>query len=108
MRLGRRQPLAPSISSSIALPIVGYRRLATRVIHRALLDLESPSKVDRETARTFLAGSPMLRFWCQLAQLNAGRVVAHMTVEGAACSHNGTDVTGYGIAPIPIASPVMR
>ena len=69
----------PHASAGLARPpIAAYQRLATRVIHQALRDLDSGSMSDRETARTFLSGSPMLHFWCQLAQLNAGNVVAHM------------------------------
>jgi hypothetical protein len=102
-----RHSAAP-LSSSIVAPIAAYQRLATRVIHRAFLDLESPSTTERETARTFLAGSPMLRFWCQLAQLNAGRVVARMTVGFADVPRDAADAARYGTAPMPMASPVIR
>lgn len=59
----------------------GYRRLATRVIHQALRDLTGASNADRETARRFLAGSPMLRFWCDLAQIRAAHVIARAATD---------------------------
>lgn len=72
---------SPTAAAVVLAPIAAYQRLATRVIHRAYLDLDSGSLDDRETARTFLAGSPMLMFWCQLAQLNAGNVMARTAVK---------------------------
>jgi hypothetical protein len=53
-----------------------YRRLAVRVLARAVLDVMDPaaSFTDRESARVFLAGSAMLRLWCQVAALNPDRI----------------------------------
>jgi hypothetical protein len=53
-----------------------YRRLAVRVLARALSDLADPgsSTADRETARAFFAGSGMLAHWCRVAALDPGRV----------------------------------
>ena len=47
------------------------RHLAVRVIHQAFRDLSgtSGSAADRESAREFLSGSPMLYKWCDLADL---------------------------------------
>jgi len=52
------------------------RRLAARVIEQALKDALRPSGslTDRESARTFLAGSRMLHYWCELAGFDPGRV----------------------------------
>jgi hypothetical protein len=49
-----------------------YRRLAVRVIDQALRDAADPtqSTSDRLSARLFLAGSSMLRLWCEVASLN--------------------------------------
>jgi hypothetical protein len=49
-----------------------YRRLAARVIAQALRDLvtSGPATSDGESARRFLAGSPMLSHWCQLAEID--------------------------------------
>jgi hypothetical protein len=49
-----------------------YRQLAFRVLARAVLDVMDPggSATDRESARSFLAGSPMLQHWCHVASLD--------------------------------------
>src|SRR5687767_8673121 len=54
-----------------------YRRLAIRVLARALLDVAGPgsSASDRESARVFLAGSSMLSHWCRVASLDPSWVV---------------------------------
>jgi hypothetical protein len=48
-----------------------YRHLAVRVLVQALLDVAKPtaSAADRESARAFLAGSPMLFHWCHVAAI---------------------------------------
>jgi hypothetical protein len=58
-----------------------YRRLAIHVLTRALRDLSGPgaSPADRESARLFLVGSPMLAHWCQLALLDPGLVALHVS-----------------------------
>jgi hypothetical protein len=57
------------------------RHLAIRVIEQALRDLSdsSTSDADRESARGFLSGSPMLYRWCELANLNASWMVGRAT-----------------------------
>ena len=47
------------------------RHLAVRVIYQAFRDLSgcAGSLADRESARDFLSGSPMLYEWCELADL---------------------------------------
>ena len=57
-----------------------YRRLAIHVINLALRDLTSAggSDADRESARTFFAGSRMMRHWCAVAELDAIRLVRHV------------------------------
>jgi hypothetical protein len=54
----------------------GYRRLAARVITQALHDLHSSSVDDQKSAQTFLSGSDMLCFWCDLAEIQPAYVVA--------------------------------
>ena len=55
-----------------------YRNLAMHVLARALRDLLHPaSPTDRESARRFLAGSPMLSHWCRVAARDAGLVTRH-------------------------------
>jgi hypothetical protein len=55
-----------------------YRRLAFRVLMRALRDLAGPteSSTDRESARAFLAGSGMLLYWCRVAALDPSWIVS--------------------------------
>jgi hypothetical protein len=57
------------------------RHLAVRVIEQAVRDLSASgaSDADRESARGFLAGSPMLYRWCELANLNASWMVGRAT-----------------------------
>lgn len=56
----------------------GYRHLAMRVIDQALRDVSGHggAPCDRESARTFLAGSPMLHLWCAVADVNPCGVMA--------------------------------
>ncbi|HEX2344025.1 MAG TPA: hypothetical protein VHI98_26380 [Vicinamibacterales bacterium] len=59
-------------------PADGYRRLSVRVIEQAFRDVVAApgSAPERHSARVFLAGSPMLHLWCQLAALDPAQVVA--------------------------------
>jgi hypothetical protein len=52
--------------------LMPYRRLAMRVLDRALRDLAgcSESSTDRESARAFFADSAMLAHWCRVAALD--------------------------------------
>ena len=65
----------PSRSSASDDP---YRRLAIRVVARAVLDVTGVggSATDRESARVFLAGSIMLSHWCHVAALDPAWVVS--------------------------------
>lgn len=73
-RAGTTSGAGPALPELCA--IFGYRRLAARVIEQALRDLEGPSLGDRSSARAFLAGSSMLWFWCDLAQIRPANVMA--------------------------------
>ena len=57
-----------------------YRRLAIRVLERAMLDVTNAtgSAIDRESARVFLASSRMLVLWCQVASLDPSYVVGRV------------------------------
>jgi hypothetical protein len=58
--------------------ILPYRHLAVHVVTRAFRDLSSGgSPADRESARIFLAGSPMLVYWCRVADLDPRMVARH-------------------------------
>lgn len=60
-------------------PLVGYQRLAIKVIQLAFRDLECGSPDLRQTARIFLKGHPLLYLWCDLAGVGAARVMAKAT-----------------------------
>jgi hypothetical protein len=62
-----------------------YRHLAVRVLAQAVLDLAKPtgSVADRDSARAFLAGSPMLFHWCHVAALEPSWFVKRATRAGA-------------------------
>ena len=57
------------------------RHLAVRVIEQAVRDLSASgaSDADRESARGFLSGSPMLYRWCEVANVNAAWMVGRAT-----------------------------
>lgn len=63
--------------------LVPYQRVALRVITQAFRDLERPREA--AAARAFLAGSPMLRHWCALADLDAASISA--TAQTMAARH---------------------
>jgi hypothetical protein len=77
-----RRPLVviadPADDVGLSAEAVTLRRLALRVIERALKDVVAPhcTPADRQTAREFLAGSAMLVHWCSVATLDPGRVTA--------------------------------
>jgi hypothetical protein len=60
--------------------IVGARRwhraLATRIVIQAFRDLRSQGVLPchRDSAREFLTGSPMLRYWCHVGALDLLRI----------------------------------
>jgi hypothetical protein len=66
----------PPPASGIGGP-AACRRLAARVIDQALRDLLNPGEdgANRDTARAFLAGSPWLHYWCEVAGLEPLRVI---------------------------------
>jgi hypothetical protein len=52
--------------------------LAMRIILQAFGDLRDRGSLSRhrESAREFLAGSAMLRYWCHVGSLDIGRITA--------------------------------
>jgi hypothetical protein len=68
-----RHGVGQTFRASVHEKLLGpYRTLALRVISVAVRDLISPghSASERETARAFLSGSPMLTHWCSLADID--------------------------------------
>jgi len=54
-----------------------HRFLAARVIDQAVRDVRNPNGalIDNVSARVFLSGSPMLSYWCEIANLDLSCVV---------------------------------
>ena len=74
LRIGHRRRVTTFMDPSIACDerLRPYRQLALRVLVRAVRDVMDPagSATDRESARSFLAGSDMLQHWCRVAALD--------------------------------------
>jgi len=75
-----------------------HRFLAARVIDQAVRDARNPNGTvtDRASARAFLSGSPMLSYWCDIANLDLSRVVEHARTLIADCDARRR---GSGITP---------
>ena len=56
---------------------VAHRSLAARVIYQAIRDVRNPhgAPADTASARVFLTGSPMLAYWCAIAELDLNCVI---------------------------------
>ena len=54
-----------------------HRSLASRVIYQAIRDVRNPNgtPTDTASARVFLTGSPMLAYWCEIAELDLSCVI---------------------------------
>ena len=54
-----------------------HRSLAAHVIDQAVRDVRNPNgaPTDSASARSFLSGSPMLSYWCEIAELDPSRVI---------------------------------
>jgi hypothetical protein len=90
-----------------------YRDLAVRVLSCAFRDLTNAGRSsDRESARVFLAGSGMMRYWCQVAALDPVGVVHHaetlMAQESRDALHASAmavrDATGAVCSPGPVTA----
>jgi hypothetical protein len=64
-----------------------HRFLAARVIDQALRDVRNPNgaPIDSVSARVFLSGSPMLSYWCEIAELDLNRVIDRARILMAGC-----------------------
>jgi len=65
---------------SFAQPVqrpAAHRYLAARVIDQAFRDVRNPNgaPTDSASAREFLSGSPMLSYWCEVAELDLKCVI---------------------------------
>jgi hypothetical protein len=102
-RVGHQRRGTSLIGSSIACDerLRPYRQLAVRVLARAVLDIMDPvgSPTDRESARAFLAGSPMLEHWCHVAALDPDCVaerVERLTAESTTMQQRLPAASAFG------------
>jgi len=65
----------------------GHRHLAARVIDQAFRDARNPNgaPIDGASARAFLSGSPMLSYWCNVAELDLNCVIVRARTLMAGC-----------------------
>jgi hypothetical protein len=70
----------------VQLP-VAHRSLAARVIGQAVRDVRDPNgtRIDNASARSFLSGSPMLSYWCEIAELDLNCVIDRARTLMAGC-----------------------
>jgi len=70
----------------VQLP-AAHRSLAARVIGQAVRDVRDPNGApnDSASARSFLSGSPMLSYWCEIAELDLNYVVDRARTLVAGC-----------------------
>ena len=73
-----------------------HRSLAARVIEQAVRDLRNPdgAPTDSASARSFLSGSPMLSYWCEIAELDLNCVIdrARTLMAGGKSSSGSAEV----------------
>ena len=64
-----------------------HRSLAARVIDQAVRDVRNPNGTPTNTAsaRAFLSGSPMLSYWCEIAELDLNCVIDRARTLMAGC-----------------------
>lgn len=76
------QPFARPVQRRAA-----HRCLAARVVDQAFRDACNPNGVptDSASARAFLSGSPMLRYWCEVAELDLNCVIVRARTLMAGC-----------------------
>ena len=71
-----------------------HRSLAARVIGQAVRDVRNPNgaPTDSASARSFLSGSPMLSYWCEIAEVDLTCVIdrARTLMAGCDAGHRGS------------------
>jgi len=73
-----------------------HRSLAARVIDQAVRDVRNPNgaPIDCASARAFLSGSPMLAYWCEIAELDLSCVIHRAQTLMAGCDAGGRRPAG--------------
>jgi hypothetical protein len=79
----------------VQLP-AAHRSLAARVIGQAIRDVRDPNgaRIDSASARSFLSGSPMLSYWCEIAELDVTCVIDRARTLLAGCDVGQRDRAG--------------
>ena len=77
-------------------PAVAHRSLAVRVIDQAVRDVRNPNgaPIDSASARAFLSGSPMLSYWCEIAEIDVTCVIDRARTLLADCDVGQRDRAG--------------
>ena len=77
-------------------PAVAHRSLAVRVIDQAVRDVRNPNgaPIDSASARSFLSGSPMLSYWCEIAEIDVTCVIDRARTLLADCDVGQRDRAG--------------
>jgi hypothetical protein len=75
---------------------VAHRSLASRVIGQAVRDVRNPNATptDIASACAFLSGSPMLSYWCEIAELDLTCVIDRARAMIASCDAGGRGRAG--------------
>ena len=73
-----------------------HRSLAARVIGQAIRDVRDPNgtRLDSASARSFLSGSPMLSYWCEIAEIDVTCVIDRARTLLADCDVGQRDRAG--------------
>ena len=73
-----------------------HRSLAARVIGQAIRDVRDPNgaRIDSASARSFLSGSPMLSYWCEIAEIDVTCVIDRAQTLLADCDAGQRDHAG--------------
>ena len=73
-----------------------HRSLAARVIGQAIRDVRDPNgaRIDSVSARSFLSGSPMLSYWCEIAEIDVTCVIDRARTLLADCDAGQRDRAG--------------
>jgi hypothetical protein len=77
-------------------PAAAHRSLAARVIDQAVRDVRNPNgpPTDSASARAFLSGSPMLSYWCEIAEIDVTCVINRARTLLADCDAGHRDGAG--------------
>ena len=78
------------------MQLPAHRSIAARVIGQAIRDVRDPNgaRIDSASARSFLSGSPMLSYWCEIAEIDVTCVIDRARTLLAGCDAGQRDRAG--------------